>query len=303
MNVYIIHENKEWIPPIRAALEKRGVEVKELDFSLPQSFDLNRKPLPGLYFNRVSPSAFSRSNANAPTQVYQFLNYLDFHQANVVNGASTVLLEVSKVKQHLALNQANILTPNVRVYTSLQALREGEHQYPFIMKYNSGGKGLGVTKIENDLMLEAYCQTQHQSIDGIYLKQDYIQSKEPYITRAEFIDGKFVYAVQIDNQNGFELCPSDVCQIGEAFCPIGEATNSKFTIIPTIDEALKMKYEQFLQVQNIQVAGIEFVTGVDGRTYTYDVNVNTNYNRQAEVVFGKSAYDVLAAYLKSQIEE
>jgi hypothetical protein len=29
----------------------------------------------------------------------------------------------------------------------------------------------------------------------------------PLITRAEFVGGKFIYAVEVDTSGGFELCP------------------------------------------------------------------------------------------------
>ena len=53
-----------------------------------------------------------------------------------------------------------------------------------------------------------------QSADGIYLAQEYVKSKAPFITRIEFIAGKFHYAVRVDTSDGgFELCPAEACEI------------------------------------------------------------------------------------------
>ena len=62
-----------------------------------------------------------------------------------------------------------------------------------------------------------------EPVDGITLIQQYIQAPKPYITRCEFINGKFLYAVKVDTSEGFELCPADACQIDDLFCPAGES--------------------------------------------------------------------------------
>jgi len=94
--------------------------------------------------------------------------------------------------------------------------------------------------------------------------QQYIRSPDTLITRAEFIGGKFLYAVEVDTSEGFELCPADVCQIGDAFCPVGEEPRDKFTIIGGIDAAQQALYETFLARNGVEVAGIEFIRD-DGR--------------------------------------
>jgi hypothetical protein len=125
------------------------------------------------------------------------------------------------------------------------------------------------------------------------------------ITRAEFIGGRFCYAVEVDTRDGFELCPADVCSIDDAFCPAGPQDTSqprtKFTIIDDIDAALKDRYAAFLAANDIAVAGIEFIRDADGVAYTYDVNTNTNYNPDAETRAGRSAMTALARFLGEEL--
>src|SRR5437868_3458889 len=71
------------------------------------------------------------------------------------------------------------------------------------------------------------------------------------------------------------------------------APRAKFTIIEDIDAGLKQRYEAFLAANGIEVAGIEFISGIDGATHTYDVNTNTNYNPDAEARAGRSAMTAL----------
>src|SRR5246127_2483181 len=129
-----------------------------------------------------------------------------------------------------------------------------------------------------------------------------MQSPGPLITPAEFIGGRFMYAVEVDTSDGFELCPADACAVGDAACPATDGPRAKFTIVDNIDAGLKRRYEAFLAANDIGVAGIEFVTDSAGVVYTYDVNTNTNYNRDAEARAGRSAMTTLARYLGAELE-
>ena len=80
-----------------------------------------------------------------------------------------------------------------------------------------------------------------------------------------------------------------------------EAPRAKFTIIDDIDAALKRRYEGFLAVNDIGVAGIEFIMDPSGMIHTYDVNTNTNYNPDAEARAGRSGMETLARYLGAEL--
>jgi hypothetical protein len=128
----------------------------------------------------------------------------------------------------------------------------------------------------------------------------------PFITRAEFVGGRFLYAVEVDTSDGFELCPADACAAGDANCPVGAAPRQKFQIVAGIPEALRTRLERFLAAAGIDVAGIEFITDAAGQTLVYDVNTNTNYNPEAEVRDGRAGTDrsgpgAIAIYLGTEL--
>ena len=143
------------------------------------------------------------------------------------------------------------------------------------------------------------------SVDGITLVQQYIQAPEPIITRVEFVGGAFMYAVRVDTTLGFELCPADVCQVGDAFCPVGEAAPAaatpRFRIIPGFQHPIVDLYRRFLADNGIGIAGIEFITDANGELYTYDVNTNTNYNSAAEAEAGLCGMRAIARYLGDEL--
>src|SRR5258708_40375553 len=124
-----------------------------------------------------------------------------------------------------------------------------------------GGNGFGVRLFQTAEALAAYVAgvEYEPPVDGLHLLQQYVRAPAPLITRAEFIGGRFFYAVEVDASEGFELCPADQCAIDDAFCPAGAEPRAKFTIIADIDPRLKERYEAFLAANGIEVAGIEFI--------------------------------------------
>ena len=100
---------------------------------------------------------------------------------------------------------------------------------------------------ENSLEVEKYVtQNFEESVDGVTLLQEYIESNPKVITRLEFVKGKFLYAVQVDASDGFELCPADLCNTEEKFCPTNPDGN-KFMIIKDYKNNEIKKYENLLK--------------------------------------------------------
>ncbi|MEX1260765.1 MAG: hypothetical protein WEA58_07795, partial [Balneolaceae bacterium] len=142
------------------------------------------------------------------------------------------------------------------------------------------------------------------SLDGISLIQEYIKPHNDTITRLEFIGGKFFYAVQVDTSDGFELCPADSCVVGGDFCPApGDTPTHKFQVTDFQDDELIGRLEQFFEANDIRVGAAEFVENAAGERFVYDININTNYNRQAEKNAGdnKRAMLEVARFLKKEL--
>jgi glutathione synthase/RimK-type ligase-like ATP-grasp enzyme len=305
-HIHVIHENAAWLEPLAAALDRQGLPWRDwfLDRGV---FDLSRPPPLGVFYNRMSASSHTRGHRYAGELTVSVLAWLERHGRRVVNGSRALDLEISKARQYAALEKAGIRTPDTILVAGKELLAEAARQRfadgPFILKPNRGGKGLGVRLFHTVEALVDYLDgpDYEPPVDGLHLLQQYVRAPSPLITRAEFIGGRFVYAVEVDTADGFELCPADACAVGDAFCPVGEEPRAKFTIIDDIDPALKQRYAAFLGANGIEVAGIEFIADRDGAVYTYDVNTNTNYNPDAEACAGRSGMDTLARYLGAEL--
>jgi hypothetical protein len=305
-HIHVIHENPAWLAPLAAALGRQ--ELPWRDWFLDRGvFDLSLPPPAGVFYNRMSASSHTRGHRYAAELTAAVLAWLESHGRSVVNGGRALDLEISKARQYAALAAAGIRTPETVLVAGkdllVAAARQRFASGPFILKPNRGGKGLGVRLFHSAEALAAYLDgpDYEAPIDGLHLLQQYVRAPASLITRAEFIGGRFLYAVEVDTSDGFELCPADVCAVGDAFCPAGAEPRARFTIIDDIDAGLKRRYEAFLAHNGIGVAGIEFVIDANGVVYTYDVNTNTNYNPEAEARAGRSAMDALARYLGGEL--
>ena len=284
--IVVIHENNEWLVPLREAFAKRGVTAQEwfLDTGV---VPFTEQPNDAVYYNRMSASSHTRGHRFAPELTRAVLTWLEGYQRTVVNNSSVLALEVCKISQYAALQRAGLQVPKTHAVVGMShilAAAEAFNQWPLILKPNRGGKGLGVQRFNALAELGAYLERDdiEEPLDGIWLLQEYIQPKQPFITRAEFIGQKFLYTVQVNTEDGFELCPADNCSIEEQFCPTDQKSE-KFEITERFnDHAIIGQLETFLRASQIDVAGIEFIENADGELFVYDVNTNTNYNQAAE---------------------
>ncbi|EGK8160248.1 alpha-L-glutamate ligase [Campylobacter coli] len=350
--IYIIHENPEWIPPFKEAFDRAGVGFSEILLTQ-GGITLDSIPPKGVFWSRLSASSHTRDNAFSKEYGRALLGWLESYGCCVINGSSVLELEVSKVKQALLLEsffkaeRYGFKTPKTLAVFGKTDLINAATSFakklgnkPFITKHNQGGKGLGVRLFENIEEFRDYVESSEFElpIDGITLLQEYVESREAFITRCEFIGGKFHYAVRVDTSNGaFELCPADACQIdvldsngvdskvdssrdskladskaestkrpalAGAACEVG--AGDKFSLRKEIDSKSPIVrcLEQFLALHNIAVAGIEFIESVSGDIVVYDINTNTNYNSTLESKIresgGEAAADRLVSFLSEQ---
>ncbi|WP_299515656.1 RimK family alpha-L-glutamate ligase [uncultured Rummeliibacillus sp.] len=309
--VYIIHENSEWTDHLTKRLNELNIPYEEW-FLDQGTVDLSSVPPEGVFYSRMSASSHTRDHRFAPELSNAVLAWLEFHGRTVFNGTDALKLELSKVNQYLTLEKAGIRTPKTIAAVGKKQIVEAAKKLntpSFITKHNRAGKGLGVQLFNSIEALEAYVNgpLYEEPVDGITLIQQYIKSPESFITRAEFVGAKFVYAVQVDTSKGFELCPADACQINDLFCPVGEKVEEKPKFQIVDDSSLDLEqiksYEEFLKTQHITVAGIEFIKDENGIVYTYDINTNTNYNSDAEAKAGKYGMLELATFLGKALEK
>jgi hypothetical protein len=299
-DIYVIHENPDWLPPFAAAFEATGVPWREWLLT-DGAIDLDSTPPDGVFYSRMSASSHMRGHTASKDYTRSVLSWLESHGRTVVNGRRVLELEMSKVDQHAALRAAEFDVPRTIAVVDRSRLLDSARQLPtpFITKHNQGGRGLGVRKFEDLDEFEAYVNGPEfdEPVDDITLLQEYVQPADDTITRVEIVGGQFLYAQRADTRMGFELCPADDCDIDGQ--PTTIAAADLFHWRAEFDHPIVDDYIDFCRQWEIGIAGIEFIESADGRMVTYDINTNTNYNTTVEAEAGRSGPAAVARYLAS----
>ena len=308
--INVLYENPAWIPPLREALEREGFRVSLVHVN-EGSIDASALPPDGIWMNRISPSSHTRGNVHTVELTRQLLYWLEYHGRRVINGLPAFELEMSKLRQDLVLRRHGIRTPRTVLAVGRKHLLGAAATFdgPFITKHDQGGKGLGIRHFRSVGELEGH-------LDGggfdagpgaRVILQEYVRAPEPFITRVEIVGGRFVFAMRSSTADGFELCPSDVCNP----MPVGAGAGGEgsagadapglFGPSPlTADDPLVQQYVRLCLEEGIEVAGIEFVEDAQGNRYTYDINGTTNYNQALGAMMGVDGMREVARYVRRE---
>ena len=107
MRIHVLHENNEWLPPLRGAFE--SIKLPYTEWHLAKGgFDLTAIPPKGIFYNRMSASSHARGHDCAPELTASVLACLEAYGRPVVNGGRALDLEINKVRQYAAMSQIGI---------------------------------------------------------------------------------------------------------------------------------------------------------------------------------------------------
>ena len=304
-NIFVIHENEEWMPPLKNAFDSLGLVFEELHMGK-RFVDLDSIPRQGVYYNRMSASSWTRQHEFAPQLTLGLLETLSRSDCRIVNGSKALDLEISKARQFAELKRVGLNVPKsylcIQKSDIVQAARGLSGA--IILKPDSGGKGAGVRLFSNLSELEHYCASEEFQLEPEMpiIIQEYIEPAEPFIIRNEFVGGEHLYSVRVDTSKGFELCPADACAIEGDVCPAGEQTGDKFEILKNFTHPNILDYRKLMKNNDVEIAGIEMILDRQGKAWTYDININTNYNVEAEAAAefsqtGQAGMFAVAEYL------
>ncbi len=309
----ILYEHPEWFAPLFAELDRRGLPYERIAADA-YTFDPADRSAPySLVVNRVSPSSYLREHGSAIFQTQSYLTYLEAIGVPVVNGAQAYSYETSKARQYTLLAGLGVPVPRSRIVNHPSQLRPAVAalEYPVIIKPNIGGSGALMRRFETAEELESALANGELDaifgVDSTAVVQEYHPPKGGSIVRVEALDNTFLYAIRISNDpnEGFNLCPADICQAPER---AQEATNGSVAKTPkkiaaeqppewVIDAVLRI-----FRVGNIDVGGVEYLESErDGRIYLYDVNPISNFVTDAPRLVGFDPFVRFVDYLERRV--
>lgn len=307
--IAIYHEHPDWFKPLFAELDRRGVHYVRLDASA-HSYDPSETQSPySLVFNRASPSAYLRGNAQATFYTLDWVRHLERIGVPVVNGAAPYVMETSKALQLEILRELGLPYPKARVINNAAVAPDAARglRFPVIVKANIGGSGAGITRFDSAdaLTAAASAGSIDLGIDDVALVQELAPLRDGHITRVEVLGRKFLYAINVyPAEDSFNLCPADVCQttdgqqLSRTACAVDAPKNGmrveKFTPPPKIIRQV----ERIAERVELDVGGIEYLVDArDGKPYFYDINALSNFVADARSVVGFDPFARLVGYL------
>jgi hypothetical protein len=310
--IAIYYEHPRWFERVFAEMDRRHTPYAKVDAAR-HHYDiaLNGDHNYSLLFNRMSPSAWTRGNANS---IFYTLNYLaNAEQAGtrVVNGSHAFRVETSKALQLSLLQSLGLPYPRSRVInhpSQAEAAAEG-FRFPIVTKPNIGGSGAGIIRFNSIEELRSAVANNkiNLGLDGVGLVQEFIPARDGYIVRVETIGYKYLYGIKVfTSGETFDLCPADICKTTdgtalETSCVIeGPKTGLRVEAYQPPPEIIA-DVERIFAAAKIEVGGVEYMTDArDGKMYYYDVNALSNFVADGPTLLGFDPFVKLVDYLEQE---
>lgn len=307
--IAIFYEHPDWFRPLLAELDRRGVPYVQIDANA-HSYDPRETEVPySLVFNRASPSAYLRSDAESTFFTLDWIRHLERRGVEVVNGPRVYPIEISKAFQLDILEELGLPYPRARVINNAAVAAEAADglRYPVLVKANIGGSGAGIRRFGSRAELERAAANGSMTlgIDHTALVQEMIPYRDGHITRVETLGGKFLYAINVyPADDSFNLCPADVCQttdgqqLTRTSCAVDAPRNGMRVEAFTPPADIIAQVERIAARVGLDVGGIEYmIDDRDGRHYFYDINALSNFVADARNVVGFDPFERLVDYL------
>jgi hypothetical protein len=314
--IAIYYEQPNWFKPLFAELDRRGTPYIKLyapdHFYAPEDHPEEKY---SLVFNRMSPSAWNRSNGDQIFYTLGFLEHLEARGVKVINGFKAFSSELSKAGQLTLMDKLGIAYPRARIIhrpSQAEAATEGL-RWPIVVKPNIGGSGAGVKRFDGLSQLRPAIAADPTSpdalqfgLDSTALVQEFIPAQDSHIVRVEVLNGKYLYAIKVHiTGETFDLCPADICRtttgvdLNRAACAI-DAPKSGITVEAYTPPADAIRdVETIMQNSGIDIGGVEYITDQrDGRRYYYDTNALSNFVADGPNVLGFDPFAKLVDWLE-----
>jgi glutathione synthase/RimK-type ligase-like ATP-grasp enzyme len=298
----ILYEHPAWFEPLFAALERRGINYSKIKLDDHWFDPLETVPPAPVVLSRVAMSGFLREPEHGIFYAAALLDHWERNGARVLNGSRAIALDSSKARQLSLIAALGHQIPRTRAVHRARDLVSAAAgmTFPLLVKANIGGSGAGITRYGSLEELEQSVAGGNvpDSVDKVLLLQDYVPARGGTITRVETLDGRFLYALEVESRpDSFDLCPADAClaQPGRAAIAMRAVTPP-----PVIIAAA----EQIAQAAGLDVGGVELVIDDrDGTPRFYDINALSNFVAKPLDVLGWDPHDRLVDELERAIAD
>jgi len=296
----IFYEHPHWFEPLFAALERRGVPFLKLPIQ-DHLYDPAGSPPPSpVILSRLAMSSFLRDDEHALFYAQSLFEHWEGAGARVINGSRPLGIDISKARQIGLIRRLGLSTPETRVvHRAADLARAAEGlRFPVLVKADVGGSGAGIVRYDDleSLRAAAADGLTPRSVNGVILVQEYAPRRGGKITRVETLNGRFLYAVDVESSGeAFDLCPADFC-----LTQPGKPT-VRFTRVEPPPEIVRA-VEAIVAAGGFDIAGVEYlIDDRDGAARFYDVNGLSNFVADPLTILGFDPHENLVDRLVEEI--
>ena len=294
----LVYEHDQWLAPLFAELDRRGGDYAALRAAGLILDPAAPAPPAPLIFNRIAMSSFLRSPDHPIFFAQSLFAAWEAAGARIVNGPRALAIDASKARQLALIAGLGHAVPATRVVHRVADLvaAAGQLTFPLVVKANIGGSGAGIMRYDSLDQLRDFAAENMvpDSIDKVWLVQDYVPARDGRILRLEVLDGKLLYALWVDGGGSFDLCPADACMAN----PDRPAIRIERA---DPDPALAAAAEQIIAAAGIDVGGIEaLIDDRDGVPRFYDINGFSNFVADPVNLLGWDPHVTLVDWLERQ---
>ncbi|OAH45398.1 alpha-L-glutamate ligase [Sphingobium yanoikuyae] len=297
----LLYEHPQWLEPLFAGLGRRGIPYLAIAAD-GHAFDPADRAVPApLIFNRIAMSSFLREPDHPIFYAQSLMTHWRDAGARVLNGGAIMAIDASKARQLSIMAHLGFAVPETRVVHRKADLAPAVAtlRFPIVVKANIGGSGAGIVRYDTLAQLTEMAAEGMvpDSIDRVWLVQEYVPVRDGRITRLETMGGRFLYAIDVDGGGEFDLCPADACLAAP-----GKATISITEARP--DATLIAAAERISAAAELDIGGIEvMIDDRDGTPRFYDINGFSNFVANPLDVLGWDPHERLIDWLETMIEK
>lgn len=253
--VTVLTDIPDWASTTVESLNDQGWMVEVVDVRQWNWIASERLPGWGLAFNRIAARP-ADADMGLLTKTRDLLAAVDLAGIPCLNGARCHAIGASKSSQASLFVNCGVPTPWTQLVstdTLGEKLAGIDHDFPLLIKANVGGRGQGISSVE-DIQEETF------AADGCAILQERIETGDGRIHRVEMLGGKVLYEATIPlKPNAFDYC-------------LSEANDDSLKVSTEVSEDVASHCQRIAERASLDLGSIEYLLDQRGVPRFIDIN-------------------------------
>ncbi|MEM9478150.1 MAG: ATP-grasp domain-containing protein [Verrucomicrobiota bacterium] len=280
-SIVLLTDIPDWTAPFAETLNRDGWKVETVDLASFQWIASEALPPWPLVFNRIAARP-ADGDPMTMTRSRDLLAAIELAGIPCINGARCHAIGASKALQASLFNTLGIPTPFTRPITkaelSATVASLKKRGAAFILKPNAGGRGRGITSIDEP-------DSDTFALDGCAVLQERIESGDGLIHRVEMLSGEILYAAE-----------THLSDDSTDFC-LGEASPDTTRLKEDLEPEIATFCRKIAAAASLDIGSFEYLVDTSGNPWFIDINPVSTFAPNAKEEFGFDPADRVLDWL------